>query len=132
VEIVRDGEKILGIIYRNCDWSPGLNFCTPGEMFIQAGCWVYPSGKKLPAHRHKFHQRTVTQTQEVAYVKRGRLKVLIYNDQKELMGTYELEAGEFAVLATGGHGYEILEDDTQILEVKNGPFIDVAVDKENL
>lgn len=132
MDIVRDREKLLAIIYRDSDWSPGLNFCTPDELFVQAGCWYYPAGKKLAAHRHKVYERIATKTQEVAYVKRGRMKVLVYNDDKELVGEYELSAGDFAVLPNGGHGYEILEDDTQVLEVKNGPFIDVSTDKETL
>ena len=37
--------------------------------------------------------------------------------------------GDLAVFAYGGHGYEILEDDTQIIEAKNGPYIDVKTDK---
>jgi len=35
-----------------------------------------------------------------------------------------------AVFAYGGHGYEILEDGTQIIENKNGPFVDVITDKD--
>ena len=33
------------------------------------------------------------------------------------------------IILSGGHGYEILEDNTQIIEAKNGPFIDVETDK---
>ena len=132
MDIVRDGEKVLAIIYRDADWVPGLNFCTPDELFIQAGCWYYQAGKELAAHRHIWNERVVTMTQEVTYVKKGRMKVLVYNDDKELVREFDLSAGDFAVLANGGHGYEILEDDTQVLEVKNGPFLDVSVDKEPL
>ena len=38
--------------------------------------------------------------------------------------------GDLAVFGFGGHGYEILEDDTQIIESKNGPFISVDKDKK--
>ncbi len=132
MEEIRDGDRLLAIIWRESDWKPGLNFCTPDELFIQAGCWQYPAGKELAAHRHKFHQRDVTQTQEVVYVKRGRLKVSMFDADKRLVKDTILETGDFAVLADCGHGYEILEDDTQVLEVKNGPFVDVATDKEIL
>ena len=33
------------------------------------------------------------------------------------------------MFAYGGHGYEILEDDTEVIEAKNGPFTDVNTDK---
>ena len=42
------------------------------------------------------------------------------------MAHLEIHAGDRRLV------YEILEDDTQILEVKNGPFIDVDTDKEPL
>ena len=132
MEEIRSGDKLLAIVWRDKDWGPGLHFCTPDDLFIQAGCWQYPSGKELAAHRHKIYQREVLQTQEMVYVKRGRMKVRVFDADKQLVEEPILEAGDFAVLADCGHGYEILEDDTQILEVKNGPFVDVGTDKEPL
>ena len=41
-----------------------------------------------------------------------------------------MNVGDLAVFVYGGHGYEILEDDTKIIEAKNGPFINVEKDKE--
>jgi hypothetical protein len=129
---IKDGERLLAIVWRESDWTPGLHFPTPDEMFIQVGCWEYPAGKELAAHRHKIYERTVTQTQEMVFVKRGRMKVLVYDADKKLVDEVILETGDFCVLGDCGHGYEILEDGTQILESKNGPFIDVSTDKENL
>jgi hypothetical protein len=34
------------------------------------------------------------------------------------------------VMLKGGHGYDILENNTQVLEVKNGPFTSVEKDRE--
>ena len=36
------------------------------------------------------------------------------------------------MLLRGGHGYEILEDGTQVLEVKNGPYLGPDVDRRRL
>ncbi len=132
MEEIRDGDKLLAIVWRDGDWRPGLQFATPDDLFIQAGCWHYPAGKVLAAHRHKHNERIVTKTQEVTYIKSGSMKINLYNDAKELVREVVLQAGDFAVMVSGGHGYEILEDDTQVLEVKNGPFIDVDSDKEAL
>ena len=43
---------------------------------------------------------------------------------------FVLSEGDLAVYAFGGHGYEMLKDDTQIVETKNGPFVSVDKDKE--
>ena len=132
METVKDGEAILAIICRDGDWKPGLDFVTPDALYIQAGCWQYAAGTVLAAHRHKRHQRVTERTQEVTYVKRGRVKVSIYDKAGALVRAVVLTTGDFAVLAEGGHGYEILEDDTQVLEVKNGPFVTVEDDKEQI
>jgi len=39
---------------------------------------------------------------------------------------------ETLILLKGGHGYEILEDGTRVLEVKNGPYPGAEVDRRRL
>lgn len=129
METIKIGEKISCIVYRDEDWSKGLNFITPDEMFIQAGSWWYEKGKKLANHVHKDFERIATRTQECVYVKKGSMKVSLYTDDFQLFKEFVLFEGDLAVFGFGGHGYEILENDTQIIETKNGPFIDVETDK---
>jgi hypothetical protein len=40
-----------------------------------------------------------------------------------------VDEGDILILLQGGHGYEILEDGTQVLEVKNGPYIGADLDR---
>ena len=70
-----------------------------------------------------------TRTQETIFVKQGSVKVLLYTEKEEFFQDYILHQGDLAVFGYGGHGYEILEDNTQIIESKNGPFISVDKDK---
>jgi hypothetical protein len=93
------------------------------------GSWWYDKGKKLDSHIHKEFDRNATRTQESIYVKQGSLKVLLYTEQEEFFQDYILRQGDLAVFGYGGHGYEILEDNTQVIESKNGPFISVDKDK---
>jgi len=130
MEIIKDKNLIIAIIYRNSDWVEGLNFFTPDDLFIQVSSWYYQKGKKLASHIHKDYDRVVSRTHEVTYVKQGSMKVLLYDEYKRLIKELVLYAGDLAVYAYGGHGYEILEDNTQIIEAKNGPFITVDKDKE--
>jgi hypothetical protein len=69
-------------------------------------------------------------TQEVVFVKQGRLLTVLYNEQRQPVHEIILEVGDLLVITDAGHGYEVLSDDTQILEVKNGPFVSVEMDKE--
>ena len=132
MERIEDAGQLLALVWRDSDWKDGLSFPTPDELFIQVGLWQYPAGKKLKAHRHKHNARTVTRTQEGTYVKSGRMRVTIFGEAGHKVADFVLNAGDFAVMAAGGHAYEILEERTQILEFKNGPFIDVKTDKEDI
>jgi len=130
METFKDKEEILCIILRKNDWQEGLNFLTPSDLFIQAGTWYYNKGEKLMAHVHKTHERLVNKTMETIYIKNGSLKINLFKKDKTFIKSIIISEGDTAILADGGHGYEILEDKTQVLEVKNGPFIDVEKDKE--
>lgn len=127
-KIEQDG-KIISIIYRDEDWKKGLNFITPDEMFVQVGSWWYDKGKVLDKHVHKDFDRVARRTQECVYVRKGSMKVILYKEDLSMFDSFVLKEGDLAVFAYGGHGYEILENDTQIIESKNGPFIDVDTDK---
>lgn len=129
MEVIKNEGRILTIIYRDNDWVRGLNFITPNDTFIQVGSWWYEKGRKLASHIHKDYERKAIRTHEMTYVKKGSMKVLLYNEEKIFLQDFILHKGDLAVFINGGHGYEILEDDTKIIEVKNGPFIDVETDK---
>ena len=132
MQVIKHEGQIISIIYRDEDWKEGLNFITPDDLFIQVGSWHYPKGKKLAAHIHKSFSREAQRTQEMTYVKQGSMRVLLYSEEKNYLQDFTLYEGDLAVFAYGGHGYEILEDDTQIVEAKNGPFTDVERDKERI
>ena len=129
MQIIKHNNRILSIIYRDDDWVKGLNFITPNDMFVQVGSWWYDKGKILDKHVHKDFDRTARRTQECVYVRKGSMRVTLFTEDLEELQEYDLFEGDLAVFAYGGHGYKILEDDTQIIESKNGPFIDVETDK---
>jgi hypothetical protein len=129
METIKHNGQILTIIYRDGDWVEGLNFITPNELFVQVGSWWYPKGKKLASHVHNDFERKAMRTQEMTYVKKGSMKVLLYDENKKYLQDFVLNEGDLAVFAYGGHGYEILDDNTKIIEAKNGPFVDVETDK---
>jgi hypothetical protein len=65
----------------------------------------------------------------MVYVKSGSMKCLLFTEEKKFFKEFILYEGDLAVFAFGGHGFEILEDDTKIIEAKNGPFTSVDKDK---
>ena len=88
MEIIKDNEKIISIIYRDEDWVEGLNFITPSDMFVQVGSWWYKKGKKLDKHIHKEFNRSAYRTQECVYVKKGSMRVTLYTEKLKLFKEY--------------------------------------------
>lgn len=131
VRICSDGE-LIAMLQRREEWKEGLTFVTPSESFCQVGTWLYKAGRRLRAHRHIQNRRVVTLTQECVIVLKGTIRVDLYGRDGELCRSEVLRVGDFMVMLGGGHGYEILEDDSRIIECKNGPFISVEMDKEML
>lgn len=129
MQVIKNNEEIYAIIYRKDDWKKGLNFITPDELWIQVGSWWYDKGRVLDSHIHKNYSREALKTQEMTYVVSGSMKVTLFNDDLEYFNEFILHEGDLCVVAFGGHGYEILDDDTKIIEAKNGPFVSVEKDK---
>ncbi len=60
-------------------------------------------------------------TQEVLFIKKGKLRVDFYDDYEDYLESVILEAGDVILLVSGGHGFKILEE-TEMIEVKQGPY----------
>ncbi|WP_374659989.1 hypothetical protein [Inhella sp.] len=131
-EITHEGLVLARHVPASEAWGEGLRFFSPDADFIQAGTWGYPAGKELLAHSHNEAHRDVAWTQELLYIRKGRLRARIYAPTDELVDTLEAGEGDLLMLLRGGHGYDILEDGTQVLEVKNGPYLGPDVDRRRL
>ena len=132
MKIIFDGKLKLATFIPKADIAEGLTFYSKDCDFVQVGTWNYNKGKRLADHVHLMLDREVNRTQEVIYVMQGRVKAFIYSEDEELLEEIVLEEGDILILCNGGHGYEILEDGTRVLEVKNGPFLGVEKDKRRI
>ncbi len=99
-------------------------FLTPPEFKQQVGFVVYPAEGEVKRHLHLPLERHLIGTSEVLIVRQGHCLMDIYNDDRELVATRELRAGDIMLMVGGGHGFRMLED-TIFLEVKQGPFLPV-------
>jgi len=131
-ETIQDKDKILAIILRNADFPEGLNFHTKEEDFLQVATWNYPEGKKSSTHSHKISERVSNRSQEAIYIKKGKVKAEIYSEDDKLLKEVVLSGGDLIIILGGGHGMEVLEDGTQVIEIKNGPYPGLEKDKRNL
>lgn len=114
-------ERLLAIIVSKNFPQPGIHFVTPYDFSQQLAFLNHPSGTIIQPHVHHVIHREVQYTQEVLLIKKGKLRVDFYDEERRYLESVLLKAGDTILLAAGGHGFEVLED-TEIIEVKQGPY----------
>lgn len=120
-EKIACGEVVLAIIIRADFRKDGIAFFTPNDFSQQLAYMNRPTGHSITPHVHNKVQREVFFTQEVLFVRSGRMQVDLYDEQREYVCSRELQGGDVILLAGGGHGFKMLEP-TEMIEVKQGPY----------
>jgi hypothetical protein len=129
VEYINTADNILTSIIIRREYQPSeTTFITSPELAQQVGFVVYPAGGVIKRHIHKNVDRQNTSSSEALIIRQGRLEIDIFDSDKTLLATRELQAGDFVLMVSGGHGFRILEA-TVLLEIKLGPYAGAA-DKE--
>ena len=121
IEIVKKEEIIYSIIVRSKFNKEGIHFFTSNDFSQQLGYMKRGTGYVIQPHRHNLVERKVSLTQEVLFIKSGKVRVDFYNDDQDYLSSRILYEGDVILLAAGGHGFEILEE-SEIIEVKQGPY----------
>lgn len=118
---IEDNGKLLALIIPANFNEPGIHFFTPNELSQQLAYMRHPAGKVIEPHVHNPVPREVHYTQEVLFIKKGKLRVDFFDEAQHYLQSRILEAGDVILLATGGHGFEVLEE-IEMIEVKQGPY----------
>jgi mannose-6-phosphate isomerase-like protein (cupin superfamily) len=121
VERIARDDELLAIVIRSGFSKEGIEFFTPDGFSQQLAYMKHAAGKIIEPHVHNPLQREVFYTQEVLFLKKGRLRVDFYDQQRNYFTSRILEAGDVILLASGGHGFEALEE-IEMIEVKQGPY----------
>ena len=129
MDIIKENKETIAIVFYEKDWKKGLNFLTDDKEFIQVATWWYNKDRISPSHKHKRNKRIVERTQESVFVKKGSIEIKLYNEANKKIKTIILKSGDMIIILGGGHRYKILENSTQAIEFKNGPFLGVEIDK---
>lgn len=133
VERIFDGDGVhsttLALLIRGGQRAePGLTWVTENRSSLQLGFHRRPAGHVVAPHVH--HERVGLDglPQEFLLVQRGRMRVDFYTDERQFVCSRHLGAGDCLLLVSGGHAFEMLEE-TELLEVKSGPYVGQAADK---
>ena len=121
IEHITHSGHLLAIIVRASFVRDGIEFFTPDEFSQQLAYMKHPRGKLIDPHVHNPVERSVALTQEVLFIRRGSLRVDFFDDDRAYLESVVLSAGDVILLASGGHGFEVLEE-LEMFEVKQGPY----------
>ena len=120
-EEIRKKNKLIAMIIRNNYECQGVDFLTPNEYSQQVAYMHHPEGKVIDAHVHNVVHRDVMMTNEVLFIKKGKLRVDFYDEYEDYLESRVLGAGDVILLVSGGHGFKVLEE-LEMIEVKQGPY----------
>lgn len=121
IETIRHGDRIIAMIIRSDHHGSGAEFITPEHFSQQVAYMNRPEGYRIAPHIHREAPRRITRTQEVLVIRRGRVKVDYYSEDQAYLSSSVVESGDVLLLASGGHGFTMLEP-TEMIEIKQGPY----------
>ena len=125
-----DPSKLLHVVVRKEDLTPGRVEVVPEDNFIQCALLNMEKGKTFKPHRHIFKERTRNViAQESWIVVQGSVKCIFYDLDNSVLVEPILNPGDASFTLEGGHTYNILEDNTLVYEYKTGPYEGQALDK---
>ena len=115
-------DKVTSEAKESCRLRMNYNF----HDSLNAPCqWLLNAlepGTAVPIHRHKH-------TSETYILLRGKLKMMFYNDKKEVIdeSILSIEAGNYGIHipADVWHSMDVLASGTVIFETKDGPYMPI-------
>lgn len=119
-KIIHEGLCLAIIVSKQFN-SEGIVFFTSDIDSQQLGYMKRDKGYVIVPHRHNIIPREVHLTQEVLFIKSGKIRVDFYDNMQNYIKSSILNEGDVILLSNGGHGITMLEP-SEIIEVKQGPY----------
>ncbi len=121
IENILHGKQLISVIIRSQYNAEGIKFFTPNDFSQQLAYMNREKDYVIPPHVHNPVKREVSYTQEVLFIKSGKVRVDYFNDDRNYLESRILSQGDVVLLSGGGHGFYMLEN-SEIIEVKQGPY----------
>ena len=121
VEKILSQNEVIAIIIKGDYSEKGVHFFTPDDYSQQLAFMKHPEGKTIDPHIHNQLKREVFYTEEVLFIKKGKLRVDFFDNNRNYLESRVLEKNDVILLVKGGHGFEVLEE-IEMFEVKQGPY----------
>src|SRR3954467_13472010 len=110
VQTIEHNGQILALILPVSYRADGIQFFTPDDFSQQLAYMNRPSGYVIQPHVHHPVTREVEYTKEVLFIRSGRLRMGVSDDQQNYLESRILSAGDIVLPARGAQCFEMLED----------------------
>ena len=125
--ITSQSAELLATIIRNTEITEGIHFPTNEDGELQVGFMKRKKNYMIKKHMHPERRRNIYRTTEVLLVKSGCVVATIFDTENRHVAERELTSGDILIIFTGWHQF-VFQEDSELIEVKQGPFI-AALDK---
>ncbi len=121
IKKVLNNNKLVALIIYKRFKSKDIKFFTDDKSPQQIGYMNRPKNYVIKPHKHLKVLRKINKTQEILFIRTGKVKIDLYTDKGKFISGHTLNSGDIIFLASGYHGLKMLKQ-TEIVEVKQGPY----------
>lgn len=122
IEPILYHKKEVACVYRRTVAVSGIRFLTEPDNALQIGIHDRKQPVALPAHIHNCPKPLViSEIQEVLYVIKGKIRVIIISETNTVIAKKLLSAGDTILLKFQAHSVEFLGN-ARVFEIKQGPY----------
>ena len=121
LEVIKNKSEIISIIIRKKYKRKKSTFITPGNLDFQIGYLKKKQNTFISTHYHLEQNKNIKTTFEVLFIKKGKIKVSIYNLKRKFICNKMLKSGDIIMLGKCAHGFKVIND-CDMIEIKQGPF----------
>jgi cupin fold WbuC family metalloprotein len=104
------------------------DICSENEL-LQISTKLLKKGTTFKPHKHNRLERVTETTHEAWIILEGSIEATFWDIDDTIILKTILSIGDCAIVFKAGHGFEVLEDNTILYEVKNGPYYGQLKDK---
>lgn len=125
--------NLLALVLEIQDYAKTNNytFFSEPEESLQIGSLFFKKNSNVEPHIHRKKEiGTVYPVVELILVLNGTAEVDIYDEEKNKVRSLTICAGTMLLLKRGGHGFRFPNGNAQMLDIRCGPYVDKATDKE--
>lgn len=119
---VQHPDQVIAVVFNIDSIQESRYNAGSDNEILQVSAMCFPQGRSLRSHYHVPTERITVGTQESWIVWQGSLKVTLYDLDQTVISEFEIGAGDCMTLYQGGHAFTVQDDNTKIIEIKNGPY----------